>query len=146
MEKILSVLLVYSCMTTALWKFWTQHIAFFDCLMLWLRCTKTPNNSLMFDFQCICKLMELFLSLQLLVVTDELGVVEMLLVNLSGVETSAYSIITLYFCWSSHLPVVLYNFLIFSRHICSYKVLFLNCWSIPMATMCFPVVCTATTH
>ena len=36
-----------------------------------------------------------------------------------------------------NLPTVFYNFLMFSIHICSYKALFLNDWSNPMATMCF---------
>ena len=46
--------------------------------------------------------------------------------NSSGVEPITYSIIALYYCWSSHLPADLYNFLVFPRHQCSYKALFIN--------------------
>ena len=51
-------------------------------------------------------------------------------------ETIYASIIALYCCWLSHLPADLYNFLMFSRNICSYRALLFNDWWIPMATIC----------
>ena len=74
-----------------------------------------------------------------------LGVIRLLLVNISFVETIADSIIAFYCYWYSHIPAVLYNFLMFSRNICSYKALLLNDWLTPMSTMCFSVVRTETT-
>ena len=53
-------------------------------------------------------------------------------VNPSGVETIAFSRISFNCVWSSHLPDCLCNFLMFSRHLCSYIALLLKDWSIPM--------------
>ena len=59
-----------------------------------------------------------------------MGDTGLLSVNLSGVETIAASIIYLNYCWLSHLPVCLYNLLIFWRKICSNIALLLKDWSI----------------
>ena len=48
----------------------------------------------------------------------------------------AASIIDFDWCWSSHFPADLYNFLTFSRHMCSYKALLLNNLSTPIITIC----------
>ena len=53
-------------------------------------------------------------------------------VNPLVVETIAASRISLNCCWLSHLPDCLYNFLMFSRHLCSYIALLLKDWSISM--------------
>ena len=47
------------------------------------------------------------------------------------------SIICLSCCWSSYFPSNLYNFMVFSIHMCSYKALLLNNWSTPIITMCY---------
>ena len=79
-----------------------------------------------------------FLALVFLIVTDGPGDNVMLLVSPLGVETIAASMIALYWFLSSYLPEYLYNFLIFSRHLCSYNILWLNDWSTPMVTIrCF---------
>ena len=136
MVKGFSDLLIF-CMTTALCNVWPQHIVFFGCIMIFLSCTKPTNRGIIFDIQCICKLTERFFALGFLVDTCELCVIGLLLVYTSGVETISASIIALYCSWSSHLPAVLYNFLVFSRNLRLYKALLLNYWSTPMATMYF---------
>ena len=78
-----------------------------------------------------------FLALGFFTVTDWLGDIGLLPVNSSGVETIAVSRIALYCCWSSHFPVVLYSFLMFSRHLCLYITLLLNDCSTPMVTICY---------
>ena len=64
------------------------------------------------------------------------GNIWLLLVSPSGSETMAYSRIYLYCCWSSNLPESFYTFLMFSRHLCSYRALLLNDWSTPMVKIC----------
>ena len=54
----------------------------------------------------------------------------------SGVDTMEDSRIFLYCCWSSHLPADWYIYLIFSRHLCSYKEQLINDWSTLIMTMC----------
>ena len=78
-----------------------------------------------------------FLALGLLLDTYGFGVPGILLVHTTGVETIDASIIALYCCRFSRLPAVLYNFLIFPRHLCSYKSLLLNDCLTPMSTVCF---------
>ena len=73
-----------------------------------------------------------FLALRFLTGVYVMGYMELLSVNPSGVETISASIISLNICWSSHLTAFLYNFLVFWRHLCSYRALLLNYWSIPM--------------
>ena len=58
--------------------------------------------------------------------SDWSGDIGILSVNYSGVETIEASKIVLYCCLSSHLPADLFNFLMFFRHICSYRALLLN--------------------
>ena len=81
--------------------------------------------------------MSYFIAMEFLVDTNGLGVIRLLLVNPSGFETSAASNISFYCCWYSYLPAVLYNFLMFSIHLCLHKSLLLNYWSIPVSTICF---------
>ena len=58
--------------------------------------------------------------------------------NTYRVETIDASRMAWYRCLSSHLSAVLYNLLMFSRHMCSYIALLLKYWSIPMvAIYCF---------
>ena len=109
----------------------TTHL-FFGFLALRLRCTKLPNRSLMFDTQCLYQFTEWFYFNRIF--SRHWWV---MLVNPSGVDTNASSIIALYWCLSSILTAVLYKFFVFSRHICSYKALLLNYWSTSMATMVF---------
>ena len=78
-----------------------------------------------------------FIAILFLVDTDGLVSIGLFLVHPSGVETIAAPIIALYCCLSLYLPAVLYNFLKFPSHVCSYKALLLNDWSTPMETMCF---------
>ena len=77
-----------------------------------------------------------FLALNYFTVTYFLGDIWLLLVNPSGMETIAASVIALYCCWSLHLPAVLYKLLMLSIHICSFITLLLNDWSNPMVTFC----------
>ena len=76
-----------------------------------------------------------FPALVFLVVINGPGGIRLLSVNSSGLETIYASVMALYCCLSSRLPVYLYNFLIFSRHVCLYKGLLLNNWSISMVTI-----------
>ena len=73
-----------------------------------------------------------FRGLGFLIGVDVMGDIWLLLVNPSGVEIIAASIISFNCCWSSKLPACLYNFLMFSRHLCSYIALLLKDGSIPM--------------
>ena len=78
-----------------------------------------------------------FIALGFLKITDWLGDIVLLSVNPSLLETIADLIMSLYYFWSTHFPEDLYNFLMFSRHICSYITQLLNYWSTPMATICY---------
>ena len=75
-----------------------------------------------------------FQALGFLTGVDVMGDIGLLLVNISGVETIEASRIYLNCFWMSHLPACLCNFLMFSRHLCSYIALLLKDWSIP--TVC----------
>ena len=77
-----------------------------------------------------------FLAIGLFTGTYMIIYIGMLSVISSGVYNISASIITLYCCLSSHFPEYLYNFLIFYRHICSYRELLLNNWSNMLVTIC----------
>ena len=124
--------------TTAIWNVWPQRIAFFINL-----CFSLAAPNLQITVLCLTSNVSVnwwsdFLAMVFLLDTDGLGVIRMLSVHPSGFETSDASIDTSYFCRSSHLPTVLYNFLMFSKHLCPYKALLPNYWWTPMANMCFP--------
>ena len=72
----------------------------------------------------------IFIVLGFLTGVGIMGGLGLLLVNPSGVETIATSRISLNCCWWSHLPSCLYNLLMFLRHMCVKRALFLNDWSI----------------
>ena len=61
-----------------------------------------------------------FIALVFFTVTYLICDIGLLLVNPSEVDTIAASIIFLFCCLLSHYPEVLYNLLMFTRHICSY--------------------------
>ena len=69
-------------------------------------------------------------------VTDFLSYIGLFSVNSLVVVTIDALIMELYCCWSLHFPEDLYNFLILSRHLCSYIALLLNGWSNTMVTIC----------
>ena len=73
-----------------------------------------------------------FLARGFLSGVDFMGDIVLLSVNHSGLETISASRISLNCCWSSHLPACLYNFLMFSINVCSYRALLLKYWSISM--------------
>ena len=129
--------LIYFCMTTAHWNIWPQHVAFFISLLFSLAAPNLQTAVLCLKSNVYVNWRNYFLALGFLADIDGLCVIWLLLVHTSDIETSAASIIALHFCWLSHLPAVLHNFLMFSRNLCSYKALLLNYWSTPMATMCF---------
>ena len=57
----------------------------------------------------------------------------------SVVETMDDSMMDIYCCWLLHFPEYFHNFLICSKHTCSYWALLLNYWSTPMVTIyCLP--------
>ena len=70
-------------------------------------------------------------------VTDSPGDIGLFLLNYLLVDTIAASRMALYCCLLAHFPADLYDFLIFSRHLCSYKSLLLNYWSITMVIICW---------
>ena len=138
MVKILSDILDYFCTTTELCNFWPQHISFFDCLTILLRCTKPMNSRLIFDIQCLCKLKDLFSCTRVFS-------------RHRWVRCHRTFISPSFSCWENfcfdHFLVLVfiiaftcgfYNFLVFPRHPCLYSSLLLNDWSTPMTTMCFP--------
>ena len=77
-----------------------------------------------------------FLALGFFTVTDFLSDIGLFSVNSLVVVTIDALIMELYCCWSLHFPEDLYNFLILSRHLCSYIALLLNGWSNTMVTIC----------
>ena len=79
-----------------------------------------------------------FLTLVLFTSTGVLSDIVLLSVRPSVLESIAAPRIALYCSLLSYLPVVLYNFLMSPKHICSYKALILNYWYTPMVTiLCF---------
>ena len=67
--------------------------------------------------------------LTILLVILKLGLTS---VTYSGVKTIAASIISLRFCWSSHLLACWYIFFVLFKYLCSTEGLLLNDWSIPV--------------
>ena len=79
-----------------------------------------------------------FIALGFFTITYWMGDIVLLSANHSGVETIYASITALYCCLLSKFSAVLYNLLIFSRHMCSYISLLHNYLSTPiMAVCCF---------
>ena len=68
---------------------------------------------LFFTSNMLVKSHSSFLALGLLTGVYVMGDMVLLLVHPSGVETIADSRISLNWCWLSHLPACLYNFLMF---------------------------------
>ena len=60
-----------------------------------------------------------FLAMNFLTIMGGTGDIELLFVNLSGLETIDYSIIALNCRWSTHFPADVHSFLMFSRHLYS---------------------------
>ena len=75
---------------------WPQHIDFSDFHTLRRSCTERSNIILMFEIQCLCKLPEWFSYTRSF--SYGLYVIGLLSLHPSGVDTSAASIIALYFC------------------------------------------------
>ena len=72
------------------------------------------------------------LSLGLLTGVDVIGILGLLSVTPSGVESIGASIISLTFFWSSHLPECWYIFLMLFIILCSKEYLVNDDWSIPI--------------
>ena len=53
-----------------------------------------------------------------------------------GVDTKDVSIMVLYCCWTSYLPAILHNLLMFSKYLYSKHLLLLKYLSIPIGTIC----------
>ena len=79
---------------------------------------------------------EWFSCTRIFTVTDWLGDIGLMAVNNSWLETIYASRMDFYCCWSSYFSSDLYNFLMFSKHLCSYIELLLNDWSTPIVTIC----------
>ena len=73
-----------------------------------------------------------FLALDFLTGDDVICTLGLLSVTPSGVDIIAASIITLRFCWSSHLPACWYIFLMLFIHLCSKEDLVNDDCSIPI--------------
>ena len=103
--------------TIVIWNMWPQRIGFFIGLQFALAVPKLQTELLCLTSNVSINRQSNFSALVFLLDKYVLGVIRMLLVHPSGVETISASIISLYWYWSSHLPVVLYNLFIFYRHI-----------------------------
>ena len=125
-------LLVFFCWETAFWNARPQHIHCHDWFVFLFSSTYPAGINFLFDIQNIKKLTKwlswnwIFIRLRLISWRWNLSV------NYPGVETMAAIRILLYCCWSSHSLAYLYNFLVFSRHQCLYKLLLLNDWYTPI--------------
>ena len=124
-------------MTTDLWNNLQQSVSWSGCLSFWFGRTYPKNSSLIFDVQFFRKI-------------D--GVVFLNFLFCSHRFTRwSWTVFSKYIRSWYHLlfnnlillllivsfPEVLYNFLIFPIHLCSYKALLLNDWSNPMMIICY---------
>ena len=110
------------------------HYIILDLVSLCLDLSAPTRQIAVFFFasNMVVKRYSDFLELGFLTGVGFMGDIVLLSVNTPRVETIASSRISLTCCWSSHSPAYLYNFLMFSRYLCSYIELFLKDRWIPI--------------
>ena len=124
-------------MAASFWYTAPQHTACYDCFALWFSSIYIRSKEvfgLMSNVSVNWR--SDFLTKYCFAGTDCPDDIGLFSLNSSGVDTMLASIIDLYFCLSSHFSDNLYNFLMFSRHLCSYKALLLNYRFTPIITIC----------
>ena len=100
-----------------------QHAACSDGVMLWFISTYPSESSLLLHIQYFRKFTEWFYCNSFLIFIDISDGIGLFLVSPLGAKTAAASRMALYCCLLSYLPAYMYNLLMFSRHLCSYKAL-----------------------
>ena len=99
--KGFSEILAYFCMATALWNMWPQRIAFLIALCFALAASNIWTEVLCLTSNVSANWRIDFVSLGFSVDTYGLGVIRLLPVHHTGVQTIADSIIALCWCWYS---------------------------------------------